>query len=74
MKFGQRMQQFFCHSQYFFLVEEGFYSEFGSILSLNFDEGREQMTDWKSLMINKWYLLPMNLYKQADSKGAMDQL
>jgi len=34
----------FCHFQYFVSVEEGFYFEFESILSLNFNEGKEQVT------------------------------
>jgi len=67
----------FCHFQYFLPVE-GFYFEFESILSVNFDVGKEQVTDCKSLMINKWYFCceraPVNMYKQADSKDDMDQL
>jgi hypothetical protein len=68
----------FCHFQYFLPVEEGFYFESESILGQNFDVGKEQVTDCKSLMINKWYFccerVPVNLYKQADSKDDMDQL
>jgi hypothetical protein len=48
-KLGQRMQQFLCHFQYFLLVEEGFILN----LSLDFDKDREQVTDWRLLMINK---------------------
>lgn len=57
---------------------EGFYFEFESILSLNFNVGREQVTDCKSLMVNKWYFccerVCVNLYKHAYSKDDLDQL
>jgi hypothetical protein len=68
----------FCHFQYFLPVEGGIYFEFESILSLNLDVGKEQVTDCKALMINKWYFwcerVPVNLYKQVDSTDDMDQL